>query len=531
MSLIRLHDVSVRFENTQILREAFFRLEPGDRVGLIGRNGSGKTTMLKLALEKVAPDSGTVTLEPGIKVGYFSQFSELDGDATITEVLVGLFADIQAVEAELASIDATIAADPSASPELDRLIHRQAELFEEMDRLDGWDYTRRIDRALTTLGFTEAHRVCPIDELSGGWRNRAALAKIVLEAPDVLLLDEPTNYLDVAGVEWLEAWFRDFRGAAIVVSHDRRFLDVVVTRIIEVENFHLHEYPGNFGEYVVQKQFRLKSLEQQFVHESELLAFEAEGISDRREAAKAASRSLDKQLSHIKKSRAPRPVDQIITEIYGGLHIKDVLGRVEMLSKTYGEKVLFDGLNLEIRRGNRIVVLGSNGSGKTTLLRVLTGEEDADSGEVAWAKGAGVVSYNRMLDELDGDDTVTHAVNAMPGSLAFTATRKSVNRFLGMFQFSEADLKQRIGNLSGGQRARVAMAQCLLSGASVLLLDEPTNHLDMASTQVMERALVHFPGAVIVVSHDRFFTDKIATRRLVFGSDGAAPGEIDVRAA
>ncbi|MET3768894.1 ATP-binding cassette subfamily F protein 3 [Marisediminicola sp. UYEF4] len=531
MSLIRLHDVSVRFENTQILREAFFRLEPGDRVGLIGRNGSGKTTILKLVLDQVAPDSGTVTLEPGIKVGYFSQFSELDGDATITEVLVGLFSDIQAVEAELATIDATIAADPSASPELDRLIHRQAELFEEMDRLDGWDYTRRIDRALTTLGFTEAHRTCPIDELSGGWRNRAALAKIVLEAPDVLLLDEPTNYLDVAGVEWLEAWFRDFRGAAIVVSHDRRFLDAVVTRIIEVENFHLHEYPGNFGEYVVQKQFRLKSLEQQFVHESELLAFEAEGIADRREAAKAASRGLDKQLSHIKKSRAPRPVDQIITEIYGGLHIKDVLCRVEMLSKAYGEKVLFDGLNLEIRRGNRIVVLGSNGSGKTTLLRVLTGEEDADSGEVAWAKGAGVVSYNRMLDELDDDDTVTHAVNAMPGSLAFTATRKSVNRFLGMFQFSEADLKQRIGNLSGGQRARVAMAQCLLSGASVLLLDEPTNHLDMASTQVMERALVHFPGAVVVVSHDRFFTDKIATRRLVFGSDGAAPGEIDVRAA
>ena len=531
MSLIRLNDVSVRFENTQILREAFFRLEPGDRVGLIGRNGSGKTTILRLILDQVAPDSGTVTLEPGIRVGYFSQFSELDGDATITEVLVGLFADIRAVEAELASIDASIAADPSAGPELDRLIHRQAELFEEMDRQGGWDYTRRIDTALTTLGFDDAHRACPIDELSGGWRNRAALAKILLEQPDVLLLDEPTNYLDVAGVEWLEAWFRDFRGAAIIVSHDRRFLDGVVTRIIEVENHHLHEYPGNFGEYVVQKQFRLKSLEQQFVHESELLAFEAEGIADRREAAKAASRSLDKQLSQIKKSRTPRPVDQIITEIYGGLHIKDVLCRVEMLSKSYGDKVLFDGLSLEIRRGNRIAVLGSNGSGKTTLLRVLTGEETADSGEVAWAKGSGVVSYNRMLAELDDDDTVTHAVGAMPGSLAFTATRKSVKRFLGMFQFSEADLKQRIGNLSGGQRARVAMAQCLLSGASVLLLDEPTNHLDMASTQVMERALIHFPGAVVVVSHDRFFTDKIATRRLVFGGAGAAPGEIDVRAA
>jgi len=526
VSLIRLNDVEVRFENSQVLREAFFRLETMDRVGLIGRNGSGKSTLLKLVLEQVSPDSGTVTIEPGTKFGYFSQFSELNGEQTITEVLEGLFDEIHAVEAELATIDAAMAL-PDA--DYDPLIARQAELFEEMERLDGWDYTRRIDKALTTLGFTDAHRVSPIDNLSGGWRNRAALAKILLEAPDVLLLDEPTNFLDVAGVEWLEAWFRDFRGAAIVVSHDRKFLDAVVTRIIEVENFHLHEYPGNFGEYVTQKQFRLKTLEAQYVHESELLAFEAEGIADRREAAKAASGKLGKQLAGIKKSRAPRPVDQIITEIYGGLHVKDVLCRIEGLTKSYDEKRLFGDLTLEVRRGNRIVVLGSNGSGKSTLLRVLTGEEKADRGRADWASGARVVSYNKMLDDLDLDDTVTHAVNALPDSLALTATRKSVGRFLSMFQFSEADLKQRIGNLSGGQRARVAMAQCLLSGASVLLLDEPTNHLDMASTQVMERALLHFPGAVIVVSHDRFFTDKIATRTLVF--DAAKPGEIQVTGA
>lgn len=531
MSLVRLNDVSVRFENTQILREAFFRLENKDRVGLIGRNGSGKTTLLKLVLDQVQPDTGTVTLDPGIKIGYFSQFSELNGESTITRVLDGLFDEVHAVERQLAEIEAAIAADPSGGAELTRLIERQSELFEEMDRLDGWDYPRKIDQALTTLGFNQARRDCAIDELSGGWRNRAALAKILLEDPDILLLDEPTNFLDVAGVEWLESWFRDFGGAAIIVSHDRKFLDGVATRIIEVENFHLHEYSGNFAEYVVQKQFRLKTLEQQFVHESELLAFEAEGIADRREAAKSASKNLGKQLSGIKKARAPRPVDQIITEIYGGLHVKDVLCRVNGLGKAYGDHTLFANLDFEIRRGNRIVVLGANGSGKSTLLRVLTGEEKPDTGEVAWAAGAKVVSYNRVLDELDGDDTVTHAVNAMPDSLALTATRKSVGRFLAMFQFSEADLKKRIRELSGGQRARVAMAQCLLSGASVLLLDEPTNHLDLASTQVMERALVHFPGAVVAVSHDRFFTDKIATRKLIFGSDGAEAGEIEVTAA
>ncbi len=530
MSLVRLHDVSVRFDQKQVLREAFFRLEAGDRVGLIGKNGSGKTTLLQLALDRIAPDTGSVSIELGAKIGYFSQFSELNGDASILEVLETLFTEIRAYEAELADIDQAIAAGP-ADADLDRLIARQAELFEDMDRVDGWDYGRRIEKVLSTLGFDDAHRVCAIDELSGGWRNRAALAKILLENPDVLLLDEPTNFLDVAGVEWLEAWFRDFRGAAIIVSHDRRFLDAVVTRIIEVENFHLHEYPGNFAEYVVQKQFRLKTLEAQFVHEAELLAFEAEGIADRREAAKAASRGLGNQLAKIKKSRTPRPVDQIVTEIYAGLHVKDVLCRVEGLGKSYGSKALFGDLSFEIRRGNRIVVLGANGSGKSTLLRVLTGEEQPDTGEVVWAKGPGFVSYNRMLEDLDDGDTVSHAVNALPDSLALRATKKSVNRFLAMFQFSEADLKQKIGNLSGGQRARVAMAQCLLSGASVLLLDEPTNHLDLSSTQVMERALLHFPGAIVVVSHDRFFSDKIANRRLVFGGDGAEPGEIAVSAA
>jgi ATPase subunit of ABC transporter with duplicated ATPase domains len=529
MSLVRLNDVELRFENTPILREAFFRLDGTDRVGMIGRNGSGKTSILRLILQQVTPDAGTVTIDPGTRIGYFSQFSELDGTATISEVLEGLFGEIADIEAELASIDAQIAADPTV--DLDPLIHRQSELFGEMDRLDGWDYHRRIDTALTTLGFTEAHRVCAIDELSGGWRNRAALAKILLEDPDVLLLDEPTNFLDVAGVEWLETWFRGFHGAAVIVSHDRKFLDTVATRIIEIENYHLHEYPGNFGEYIIQKQFRLKTLDAQFQHESELLAFEAEGIADRRDAAKAASRGLDKQLSQIKKSRAPRPVDQIITEIYGGLHVKDVLCRVEGLGKSWGDRTLFEALSFEIRRGNRIVVSGANGSGKTTLLRVLTGEEKADAGEVTWAAGTKVVSYNTVLAELDDADTVTHAVNAYPDSLALTATRKSVGRFLGMFQFSQADLKNRIGNLSGGQRARVAMAQCLLSGASVLLLDEPTNHLDLASTQVMERALLHFPGAIVVVSHDRFFGEKIANRRIEFGAADAQPGELHVRAA
>ncbi|MFT6143771.1 MAG: ATP-binding cassette subfamily F protein 3 [Myxococcota bacterium] len=520
MSLVRLNDVSVEFDNTLVLREAFFRLEPGDRVGLIGKNGSGKSTLLKLVLDQLHPTTGSVSVQDNVKIGYFSQFSELDGSVSVLQVLSEVFANVRAVEAELVTIDTAMADETTDADALDRLVERQAELFEDMERLNGWDVDREIDTVLTKLGFSEAHRTCSIDALSGGWRNRASLAKILLEKPDILLFDEPTNYLDVAGVEWVESWFRSFHGAAIVVSHDRAFLDGVVNRIIEVENHHLHEYTGNFAAYVVEKQLRFKTLQKQFVYESELLAYEAEGIASRREAARNKSKDLGKRLSKIRKAKGPKPVDQILTEIYKGLRTKACLCEIRGLSKSYGEQDLFSNLSFDLRRGQRLAISGPNGSGKSTLLRVLTGLTEADAGTVEWTRGQTFVSFNKMLDELDPKDTVTHAVNALPESLALTATRKAVGRFLTMFQFSEADMKAKISTLSGGQKARVAMAQCLLSGASVLVLDEPTNHLDMTSAQVMERALVHFPGAVMVVSHDRFFIENVATSRIDFTDEG-----------
>jgi len=528
MSLVRMKDVSVKFDNTLVLREAVFRLERGDRVGLIGKNGSGKSTLLKLVLDQLQPTEGTVKVQDGLKIGYFSQFSELDGTQSVLEVLSGLFAEVHAVQAELATLEIAMGDDAIDADALDQMVERQAELFESMERLEGWDVDLHIDTALTKLGFNEAHRSCPIDSLSGGWRNRASLAKILLQKPDLLLFDEPTNYLDVAGVEWVESWFGNFHGAAIVVSHDRAFLDGVVNRIIEVENHHLEEYSGDFGDYVVEKQLRFKTLQKQFVYEAQLLAYEAEGIANRREAARSKGGKLGKRLAKIRKSKGPKPVDQILTEIYGSLRTKDRLCEVRGLTKAYDEHKLFTDLNFDLRRKQRLAILGPNGCGKTTLLRALTGLEDADSGTVEWTRGQSFVSYNQMLDALDPKDTVTHAVNALPNSLALSATRKAVGRFLTMFQFSEADMKARVGTLSGGQQARVAMAQCLLSGASVLILDEPTNHLDMTSAQVMERALVHFPGAVIVVSHDRFFIERVATRHILFGADGAQPGELRV---
>jgi ATPase subunit of ABC transporter with duplicated ATPase domains len=518
MSFIRLQNVTKRYEDALVLREAYFSLSAGERVGLIGRNGSGKTTLLRLILGKEEPSEGALSVDPGVKIGYFSQFSELDGAATILSVLDDLFQDVHALEYELLAVEETFGDNPQGK-DLSRLLDRQAALLAEIERRDGWNIANRIDTVLTRLGFNERHRTLPIDQLSGGWRNRAALAKILLEEPDVLLMDEPTNFLDLEGLAWLESWFLNFRGALLLVSHDRHFLDSVANRIVEIENYHLQEYAGGYSAYVREKQARAKTLERQFLHEEELLVYEVESIADRREAARNPTQVLQRKLANLKKDVEPRPIDRVITGIYEGLRVSADLCRTEHLSKAYNAQILFREVTFDLHRGDRIAVLGPNGCGKTTLLRILTGDETPDTGKLAWIGSSSYVYYNQVLEKLDLNDTLSHAVNVV--GLAFLAPRKKVHQFLALLQFSELDLKKKVGQLSGGQRARVALAQCLLSGANVLLMDEPTNHLDLTSTQVMERALINFPGAAVVVSHDRFFIDKVATRLLVFEGQGA----------
>lgn len=513
MSLVRLYNISKKYDSKLIFHDIFFRLSKGDRIGLIGKNGTGKTTILKLILGQEEPTEGTIEIEKDVKIGYFSQFSELNGEQTIQEVLEEVFSGIKAIEEELFEIEIKLDESPKGR-ELQQLINRQSMLIEEMEHRDGWTYQNRIDTVLNVLGFSETYRKRPINQLSGGWRNRSALAKILLEEPDVLLLDEPTNYLDIQGLEWLEGWLKKLRGALIIISHDRYFLDLVVNKIIEIENYHFQEYEGNFTQYIREKGIRQKTLEKQFQHEEELLAFEAEAIFDREELRKEPSNAIKRKLANIKKRAEPRPVDKIVTSLYDGIRINNKLCRLEGVSKAYDNHILFNGVSFDILKGDRIAIIGPNGCGKSTLLRIIAGNEPSDTGEVKWEKAIEWSYYNQVLDELDLNDSVTHALNIT--NLTFRAPRKQVNRFLSLMQFSEMDIEQKIGTLSGGQRARVALAKCLLSGASIIILDEPTNHLDITSTQVMERALINFPGAVVVASHDRFFIDKVATRLIIF---------------
>ena len=519
MSLIRMKDIHLRFEARQVLREVNFRLLPLERVGLVGSNGSGKTTILKLILAQLAPSEGTVDVTPGTRVSYFSQFSELDEQDSVQAVLEGVFAEVRGMEHELEAIAHRFNEAALTDTVLEQLLARQAHLLEQMEHADGWHYQRQIDTVLNKLGFRQEDRERPLSELSGGWRNRAALAKIMLEQPEVLLLDEPTNFLDINGVEWLEGWLRQFRGAAIVVSHDRHFLDQVVTRVVEIENYHTHDYSGGYTEYIRERRTRLKSLERQFQFEEELLVYEAEAMAERREEAKNPGAALQRRLSQVKKRSTPRLVDNIVTDIYHNLRVPTKMLEVEELGKGYdAQRPLFRQVSCIVRKGERLAILGPNGCGKSTLLRVLTLELAPDAGTVRWDPGADFADFNRMLAELDLKDCISHAANVT--KLAYAAPKKVTNRFLTLLRFNELEMQQPMGTLSGGQRARAALALCALSGAQTLVLDEPTNHLDMSSIQVLERTLAHFPGAVIFVSHDRNFIDNVATRLLLFDAQG-----------
>ncbi|RKP47930.1 ABC transporter ATP-binding protein [Cohnella endophytica] len=513
MSVIRLENVTKKYEESLIFRDIYFRLSKGERVGLIGRNGAGKSTVFRLILGKEEPTSGKVDIDPQAKIGYFSQFSELSGSLSVQQELEACFEQVALIERELQEVGEKLGL-VTDDGEMEGLLGRQAELFEQMEHLDGWNVSVEINTVLTKLGFNERSRNQPIDELSGGWRNRAALAKMLIQQPDVVLLDEPTNYLDIEGIAWLEQWLYRFNGAMILVSHDRQFIDKVVTRTIEIENYHFQEYEGNYTDYVRKKKMRKKELDRQFEWEEELLLMESEAIDDRASRKSGSKDRLSRKLADNKKRIEPHPVNVLITDIYERLRFPDKLCEVKAIGQTYEGRQIFKDVSFDIQKEDRLVIVGPNGSGKSTLIKALTGQEKPESGEVVWEKGVGYAYFNRMWEELNPKDTVSHAVNTY--GLGLDAPRKKVNKFLSMLQFSEADLSKTIGNLSGGQKARVALAKCLLSGSAVIVLDEPTNHLDLTSIQVMEQALIHFPGAVITVSHDRFFIDKIGTKMLTF---------------
>lgn len=523
MSIIRVNSVTKRYGGNTVLHNIFFRAGKSEKIGLVGKNGCGKTTLFKLILGQEQPDGGTIEIDEGVSFGYFSQFSELNDDECISDILDKEFYRVHELEKHLSAIENEISACKDEKA-MKILVNRQMELFSEMDGLDGWNYKYKIATVLSKLNFSEEYRQMPVTRLSGGWRNRASLALLLIKNPDVILLDEPTNFLDTDGVNWLAEWLKKSSAAVMAISHDRSFLDVVAEKIIEIENNGLYEYEGGYSEYVRLKRIRRKEIMSGFIHEEELLIMEENAIKDRAELQKIIKSNkgergrIEKQISKISKRITPLPAETVVTSLYQNMHVPDKILNAENISARYGDRMIFENVGFELFGGERMAVIGRNGCGKSTLIKILTGEMEPSAGKIKWGAGATKVYFNQVLDELDENDTVTHNVNIY--GAAYSAARKTVNKFLGLFGFSEFALGDKIMNLSGGQRARVALMKCLLSGCTTIILDEPTNHLDIVSIQSMEWAVLNFPGTVIFVSHDTFFIDKIATRILVYKDEG-----------
>ncbi len=521
--MLRLESVA-RSHGSQILFfDASLALYAGDRVGLVGPNGAGKSTIFRILTGEEQPDEGTVSIDRGTRVGYFSQsVGEMSGRTVLAETLAGA-GEVSTLGAELAELEAAMA-DPDRMDELDRLVERYGVVQARFEELGGYGLEARALEILAGLGFRDAVVRDDVGKLSGGWKMRVALARILLMQPDALLLDEPTNHLDLESILWLEAWLRAFPGALLITSHDREFLNRLVTKIVEIDAGTLTTFTGNYDWYEQQRELIATQLAAQVARQEAMLAKERAFIERFKARAIHAAQvqSRVKKLEKIDTIEPPRrryvPTFDFATPPRSG---NDVV-RIEGVRKAYGDHVIYDGFDFLVRRLERWAVLGVNGAGKSTLLRMVAGASAPDAGSVTIGANVTVGYFSQhAMDVLDGDQTVIGSLQAL-----FPTSSLGVLRNLaGAFGFPGDDVEKRVKLLSGGERARLVMARLLFQPPNLLVLDEPTNHLDLATKQMLVGALAGYEGTMLFVSHDRAFLGAVANRMLELTPAGPVPFE------
>jgi len=513
MAIATLSKIEKTFGRRVLFDKLDFAIDRGDRVGLIGDNGSGKTSLFKVLLGELSIDAGTAAVSKGIRVGHLPQDPVFDASNTVIDEAELAFATLHDLSHEQRDIEHQMA--HVTGEELDRLLNRYQHVQHEFEIAGGYAWRHRLEAALLGVGLGSEIWEQNVATLSGGQRSRLALAKLLTAQNDLLLLDEPTNHLDLAAIAWLENFLMDFNGAVLIISHDRYLLDRLATRIAWISGAKLKSYPGNYSAYVAQRE--LQELTQKRAYEEQQADIEKQAEFIRRFGAGQRAREAkgrDKRLQRLLRS------DALLKDVASSKKINVSLGteqragdrvlKVKELSKSYDGKQLWKDIELEIRRGERLGIIGPNGSGKTTLLEVLLGRRDADAGDIRWGANLNIGYYDQRLGDLDPESTVADEVRGdreiSPGEL------RSV---LAMMLFRGEEIDKPIAMLSGGERARVAMAQLLVDRPNVLILDEPTNHLDIQSCEALESSLADFPGTIICVSHDRYFIDKIIGRLLI----------------
>ncbi|TMJ13561.1 MAG: ABC-F family ATP-binding cassette domain-containing protein [Bacillati bacterium ANGP1] len=516
MPLLLATDLTKSYAALPVLTGAALALEPGEKVALVGRNGVGKTTLLRILAGLEAPDGGTRTLSGGATAGYLPQDPTVDESRTLWDEAAAPFAPLAATERRLADLEARLATPETHGDEarLSDALEEYGRLRERFETGGGFTYEAEVRRTLAGLEFRDAQFRQPLASMSGGQRSRAALARLLLSAPDLLLLDEPTNHLDLDGQEWLEAFLGEYRGAVLLVSHDRRLLDTVTTRTLDLEEGRLEDYPGNYSFYVTERAARRARQQEAFERQQE----EIEGLKAyiRRYHAGQKSRqakSREKRLAKIQPVAAPRSHRTASIRLETPRRNPQVVLRLREVTKRFGGVEVLRGVTLEVRRGEKVGVIGPNGAGKTTLLRLIARADSPTSGTVEPAPGIRVGYFSQMSDEtLDLDRTVIDEVLG-----ARHLTPEQVRGVLGRLLFSGDEVHKKIAQLSGGERRRVALAKLVLDRPDILLLDEPTTHLDLTTLEVLEAALRGFPGTMLFVSHDRTFLDRLAERLLIVG--------------
>ncbi|MGN0558589.1 MAG: ABC-F family ATP-binding cassette domain-containing protein [Acutalibacteraceae bacterium] len=518
--MLNVHNLTMTFIERTLFEDVTFDIEAHDKVGFIGANGTGKTTLFKILNGKLSPTGGNVFISKDTVVGYMEQHACADSDRSVYDELLTVYSELIEQEKHLEYLSQQI---EKQNDDLDRLIFEQTELMEKFQRNGGLEYKSRAKSALKGLGFSENELDMKTAALSGGQKSKLSLAKLLLSKANLLLLDEPTNHLDIEAVSWLEGFIKDFTGAVFIISHDRYFLDAVTNKTIELEHKKVMCYKGNYSEFIRKKEQVQEAVINKYKNDLKEID-RIQGIIDQqkrwgREHNFITAESKQKQLDKIKEQLVT-PDSELETLNFSftpnRVSGNDVL-MCSNLSKAFGEKRLFENVSLHIRRGERIFLIGSNGCGKTTLFKILTGEYSSDSGEVKLGTNVDVGYFDQMQSNLSPDKTILDEVwDAFP-----TMTQTQVRTALGRFLFKGDEVFKLIGKSSGGERARVSLLKLMLAGGNFLLLDEPTNHLDTSSREQLEKTLLDYDGTMLIISHDRYFINKLATGIIALTPQGA----------
>jgi ABC transport system ATP-binding/permease protein len=515
MPLISLDNAQLAYGHVPLLDHAEFKLDKNERVGLLGRNGAGKTSLLKAIVGQVVLDDGNVWRAPGLRVGYVPQEPPLDDAATVFETVAGGLEGLQTTLIEYHDVLHQLGElnpDPTLHDKLDRLNH-------ELETQDGWRMQSRIESTLQQL---ELDADAKIGSLSGGWRKRVALARALVSEPDLLVLDEPTNHLDIAAIDWLEKYLRDANLSLLFVTHDRRFLDRVTTRIVELDRGVLRDFPGNYTAYRKRKEEMLAIeavVQEKF---DKVLAEEEVWIRRGIEARRTRNEGRVRRLERLRVERAARRerLGQVNFSLATGERSGDLVAELKHVKKSYGERVIIGDFSARILRGDRIGLIGPNGIGKTTLLKLLTGEIDAEQGTMRLGTKLNIAYFDQLRAQLDDEATLLDTISPGTDFIEIGGQRKHVMSYLEDFLFPPQRARAKVKSLSGGERNRLLLARLFTQPANALILDEPTNDLDLDTLELLESLLQDYGGTVFLVSHDREFLNNVVTQIYAFEGEG-----------